>query len=176
MELYNPAWNQVDGQKGFAAGWIRIPGLIPPKNVDLKERFKTKNALDAVYRASQSIILRKGPSQELKNLQRELDRVMRKTLAEISAEVHSRLVFGIGCVPMILIGIGIGIIKRGGHLLSAFAISCVPAMLLIVAIISGKNVTENLGSQSISGIVLMWAGPVFLSILTVAIFQKLLRN
>jgi len=176
MELYSPEWQQVDGQKGMAIGRFRIPGLIPPKEVDIREKFKTENLLDAISKASRSSILQKGPSSQLQGLQNELHRRMRKTLAEIAAEMHSRLVFGIGCVPMILIGIGLGVIKKGGHLLSAFGASCVPAGVLVVAIISGKHVTENLGSQSISGIALMWAGLAFLSLLAAVIYHRLLRN
>ena len=97
-------------------------------------------------------------------------------MAEIASELHSRLVFGIGCVPMILIGIGLGVIRRGGHLLSAFAASCVPAAVLIVCIMAGKNITENLGSQGVSGIVLMWTGLGFLLLLAAVIYHKLLKN
>ncbi len=176
MELYSPAWQQVDGQEGMAIGRFRIPGLIPPKNVDIKETFKTGHILDAIGKASQSSVLREGPSLELRRLQNELQRRRWKTLAEIASEVHSRLVFGVGCVPMILIGMGLGVIRRGGHLLSAFAASCVPAAVLIVCIMCGKNITENLGSQGVSGIILMWMGLGFLLLLAVVIYYWLLRN
>ncbi|MBA7683317.1 hypothetical protein ES703_91681 [subsurface metagenome] len=77
---------------------------------------------------------------------------------------------------MILIGIGLGIIKKGGHLLSAFGASCVPAAVLIVCIMMGKNITKNLGSQSIPGIALMWGGLVLLSLLTVVMYRRLLKT
>jgi len=97
------------------------------------------------------------------------------TLTDIRAEVNSRLVFGIGCVPMILIGIGLGILQRGGHLLSAFGSSCVPAAVLIVAIISGKNLTVNLGVQSLTGLIIMWSGLAFLLLLAAVVYRKLSR-
>jgi lipopolysaccharide export LptBFGC system permease protein LptF len=102
--------------------------------------------------------------------------MMQKTLAQIAAEIHSRLVFGIGCVSMILIGIGLGIIKKGGHLLSAFGVSCVPAAILIVCIMSGKQVTENISSKNVSGIVLMWAGLALLTLIAAGIYHRLLRH
>ena len=77
---------------------------------------------------------------------------------------------------MIMIGIGLGIIKRGGHLLSAFGASCVPAAVLVVCLMSGKHITENLGSQGVSGIALMWGGLAFLSLLAVVIYGWLLKN
>jgi hypothetical protein len=120
--------------------------------------------------------LGKQPSPELRQLQNDLKRTILKTLLRIKIEMHSRLVFGIGCISMILIGIGLGIIKKGGHLLSAFGVSCVPAVVLIVCIMSGKNITKNLYSQHISGIALMWAGFIFLSLLVVVIYRQLLKN
>jgi lipopolysaccharide export system permease protein len=176
LELYSPMWQQVDGQKGVVIGRLRITGLIPPTGVDIREKFGTEYVLDAIQKASESSILKAGPSQELYNLQRDLRRSVKKTLAEIAAELHSRLVFGIGCVPMILIGIGLGIIKRGGHLLSAFAASCLPAAVLIVCIMCGKNVMENLGSKGVSGLVLVWSGLGVLLLLAGIIYYKLVKN
>ena len=176
MELYSPTWQHVDGQKGVVIGRLRIPGLIPPSHVDIRERFGTEYVLGAVQKAFESSILKSGSSLGLKSLQHELQRSLRKTLAEIAAELHSRLVFGMGCIPMILIGIGLGIIKRGGHLLSAFAASCVPAVVLIVCIMCGRNITQNLGSQGVSGIVLMWSGLGFLMFLSGVIYYRLLNN
>jgi len=115
-------------------------------------------------------------SRNLKSLQSKLLREIEYSLVRIKAEIHTRLVFGAGCIPMILIGIGLGIIKKGGHLLSAFGASCVPAAILIVCIISGENLIKNPGSQSITGVALMWAGLLFLLLLVVVIYRKLLKN
>lgn len=117
-----------------------------------------------------------APSRVFLRSQAALKKQMRRTLIDIAAEVNSRLVFGIGCVPMIMIGIGLGIINRGSHLLSAFGASCVPAAVLIVTIISGKHVTENTTTQGISGIAVMWAGLASLLVLAWLLYAKLSRN
>lgn len=170
MDIYNA---QIED-----TGYVRmrhiIRGLIPPEAV--RNKFKTGKVLDDISPDAVSSALQKGPSEKLKLLQNRLQREIRKTLAKIKAEMHSRLVFGIGCVSMILIGIGLGIVRKGGHLLSAFGASCVPAAGLVVCIMSGRNVTENLGSQSVSGIALMWGGLLFLSLLAVVIYHRLLRS
>ncbi len=153
-----------------------IRGLIPPKDVDVRERFQTENVLGAIGKASQSRVLKKGPGERLRKLGNALDKKMRKTLVKIRAEIHSRLVFGLGCVPMILIGIGLGVIKKEGHLLTAFGASCVPAAVLIVCIVGGKQITENLGSSSVLGMGLMWAGLVFLLLLAAMIYHRLLKS
>lgn len=153
-----------------------IRGLIRPSNTDVRERSGTENLLDAIRRASQSAVLRKGPSGELTKLEYLLGKEIQGTLLQIRAEIHSRLVFGVGCVPMILIGIGLGIVKRGGHLLTAFGASCIPAAVLIVCIIGGKQVAENTKSTVVSGMALMWGGLGFLLLLAAVIYHRLLKN
>jgi lipopolysaccharide export LptBFGC system permease protein LptF len=116
------------------------------------------------------------PSSTLIGIRDELEEHIKKTKVEIKSEIHSRLVFGLGCVFMIIIGIGLGIIIRGGHLLSAFGVSCIPAVVLIVCIMSGKQLTENLDTKTVSGVTIMWAGLGLLCLFTVIIYRRLLRN
>ena len=177
MELYNPSWRQVKGSEALAIGWLRIRGLIIPKEVRYSlNKFATEDGLDAIKLASESSVLQKGPSSKLRRLQNILQTEIQNTLAEIDAEIHSRLVFGIGCVSLIMIGIGLGIILRGGHLLSAFGASSVPAALLIMCIMMGKNITKNPKVQTSSGILMMWGGLVLLSLLALEIYRRLLKN
>lgn len=153
-----------------------IRGLVRPSSTDVRTRFGTENVLEGLRRASDSAVLKKGPSGKLEELTYMLRRKMQKTLLQIRAEIHTRLVFGIGCVPMILIGIGLGIIKKGGHLLTAFGASCVPAAVLIVCIIGGKQVTQNTRVTIVSGVMLIWGGLVFLLLLTGVIYHRLMKN
>lgn len=173
MDLRSPTWQQPDGSEGLAQRVI-IRGLILPEAVT--DKFTTADVLETVSPASIDSALQKEPSPRLKTLQNKLQRKIQKTLADIKAELHTRLVFGIGCVTLIMIGIGLGIILKGGHLLSAFGVSSVPAAVLIVCIMMGKNITKNPYTQVSSGIVLMWAALVLLSVLAVIIYRKLLKN
>ncbi len=150
MELYNAVWRQANGSEGLAGRRI-IRGLLLPRTVT--DKFKTADVLRTIHPDSTASALRNGPSPKLQDMQSRLSRKIRKTLAEIMAEMHTRLVFGIGCIPLILIGIGLGIILKGGLLLRAFGASCVPAAMLIVCIMTGKNITKNLNAQAGSGIV-----------------------
>ena len=155
-----------------------ILGLVVPASVEkVTCRFRRlDNSLLARKLAKPVPELGKDATASLRGQQKNLDREIRKTLARITSEMHSRLVFGMGCVPMILIGIGLGIVKRGGHLLTAFGASCIPAAVLIVCIMSGKNVAENLGSRNGLGLALMWGGLGFLLALTIFVYRRLLRN
>jgi lipopolysaccharide export LptBFGC system permease protein LptF len=173
MDLRSPTWRQANGSEGLAQRVI-IRGLILPETVTYK--LGTADVLEAVSPASISSALPKGPGPRLSALQKKLQRKIQETLADIRAELHSRLVFGIGCVAMMMIGIGLGIILKGGHLLSAFGASSVPAAVLVVCIMMGKNITKNPYTQVSYGIVLMWMALALLSVFTVMMYRKLLKN
>jgi hypothetical protein len=85
-------------------------------------------------------------------------------------------VFGIGCIPMVIIGTGLGILKRGGHLLTAFGTSCMPALILIVGIVCGKQVAENPQSTPTLGLAIMWAGLGLLILLMFNVYGRLCRH
>ncbi len=175
MDMYD-VLEEESGNRGTR---YFIRGLFPKdkdSGIDLRKRFGTENVLDSLRHASDSAVLKKGPSKKLKELMSPLERKMEKTLLQIRGEIHTRLVFGIGCVPMILIGIGIGIMKKGGHLLTAFGASCIPAAVLIVCIIGGKQVTQIAGVTIVSGVMLIWSGLVFLLLLAAVIYHRLLKN
>ncbi len=171
MELKNAAWRRADGLEVLDRRAI-FRGLILPQSVTNK--FVSEDVLESVSSASVASALRNGPSPELVGMQNQLNKEIRDTRADIKAEMHCRLVFGIGCISMIMIGIGLGIILRSGHQLTAFAASCVPALLLLVCILAGKNMTKNLGTTqqiSNSGIVLMWGGLALLTLLALVMLK-----
>jgi len=141
----------------------------------LRQGLQNGSLPQRVLPASTLAILGGPPSSILARQQAILQATIIKARLYIQSETNSRLVFGIGCIPMILIGIGLGIIQRGGHLLGAFGASCVPAALLGAAIISGKRLAENVNSQGAYGVLVMWAGVAFLMLLTVWIYRRLLR-
>jgi lipopolysaccharide export LptBFGC system permease protein LptF len=175
MDIYNA---REEGSDELTMRYI-IRGLIPPQAAEIAaNEFKTESGSLKVEKLAADLSQLSGlqPSQSLSKLHSSLQREIRHVLVRIKAEIHTRLVFGAGCVPMILIGIGLGIIKKGGHLLTAFGASCIPAAVLIVGIMSGKNLITNPGVESITGVAVMWAGFVFLLLLIVVIYRQLLKN
>jgi len=151
-----------------------VDGLVLPTAV--AQGLAGESLLDIVEPNNVAALLGGPPSAILAKQQEELIEESTDTLTDIRAEINSRLVFGIGCIPMILIGIGLGILQRGGHLLSAFGASCLPAAVLVVAIMSGKNITKNAGAEGPSGAAIMWGGLAFLMVLTAFIYRKLSRS
>jgi lipopolysaccharide export LptBFGC system permease protein LptF len=116
------------------------------------------------------------PSGRLKNYQRELTYRLSRVDNEINAQVHSRLVLGLGCVSLILTGAALGIYLRGGHLLSAFGASAIPAGVLMVFIMAGRQITKNPATSAMMGVAVMWAGFIVLGILTLVLYRRLLRT
>ncbi len=168
-----------DIETGEIKMWHSIAGLNIPKSIEkILKHFNDEKGSINVQKLAAEVTGVPGfqASPELIKLQNALQREILVTKSEIKAEIHSRLVFGTGCISMILIGIGLGILKRGGHLLTAFGASCVPAAILIVCIMSGKQLTENLGAQTISGITIMWAGLGALCLIASGLYYYLLRN
>ena len=119
-----------------------------------------------------------NPSGQLEAMIKELNRKIMVTLFEIRAEIHSRLVFGIGCITLIIVGIGLGIRFRGGHLLTAFGVSSIPAAALLIFIMMGKNITKSHPTylRADIGIGLMWLGLIVLTIFALMLYRRLLRN
>jgi lipopolysaccharide export LptBFGC system permease protein LptF len=172
MEIYNPNWKMANGSEGLA-GQQFVRGLILPGAVT--EKLKNDSILDTLQSTAIASAIRK-PSHKLTSLQHSLENRIYDMMAEIRAEMNSRLVFGIGCIALIMIGTGLGIIKRGGHLLSAFGISSIPAAVLIVCIMMGKNLTTNREALACSGVMLMWGGLAVLSAPAIFLYRRLLRH
>ncbi|MHC4292745.1 MAG: LptF/LptG family permease, partial [Planctomycetota bacterium] len=103
MDIYNPTWRRPDGTEGLAARHI-VRGLFLPPDLDLKERFNSDNILNIINRDSIEATLEASITPRLEVLLSKLTREIDKTRAEIKSEMNLRMVFGLGCIPMILIG------------------------------------------------------------------------
>jgi lipopolysaccharide export system permease protein len=175
LDIQNAKWISADpqAQENFLARQI-IRGLVMPASVT--DNFKTNDIFNEISPKAISAALRDGPDKRLITLQNSLQRKISRTLNSIGSEINSRLVFGIGCITIIMIGIGLGIVLKGGHLLTAFAASAAPALALVSCIMMGKNINQNPSSTMFLGIPIMWAGLIILSILGLELYRRLLRH
>jgi lipopolysaccharide export LptBFGC system permease protein LptF len=168
------ARNQVSGSPETT---LEMSHII--NDLELPDAIRRKlgqGSLLQIARNTRQILGGVPPSSTLDKDQKALENDIAGIFVDIKAEMNSRLVFGIGCIPMILIGIGLGIINRGGHLLSAFGASCAPAAVLIIGIVSGRQVSGNAGAQVFSGIAIMWGGLTLLVFVTAFIYRRLMRT
>jgi lipopolysaccharide export LptBFGC system permease protein LptF len=176
MVLFNAHWHTKSGSSGIADR-LTFQNISLPANITkIINDTSAGSMLDIIDPVKIRQNLGGEPGSQLKDLLAKLNSRIRTVEASIKAETQSRLAFGIGCVPLVLIGIGLGILKKGGHLLSAFGVSSIPAAILIVCIMSGKNMTENLAAKSNMGMLLIWAGPLVLMLLAGVIYRVLLKH
>jgi lipopolysaccharide export LptBFGC system permease protein LptF len=122
----------------------------------------------------------------LGQLQEFKDQNISKLVAKIKGEIHSRLAYGVGCLLMVLMGAMLGLIFRGGQLISAFAIAMVPAFIVIIAILVGTQIQKrtSIGPIAIPGIdlqfpvglVIIWSGVVAMVIANAALYVHLRRR
>ena len=174
QELYNPEWQDAAGNEGQSRRPF-IRDLRPPDRLTAK--IKNVSILETLRPEVIKSLFPSGLSGNLNALQDRLWGKVHRTFLNIKSELNSRLVFGIGCVPMILIGLALGIFMKGGHLLSAFGASCIPAAMLIVCIMTCKNLITNQSSHTdIVGVWLMWSGLGLLLLITLMLYRKLLRH
>ncbi len=173
MDIRNATWEADQGTEHLLGRRV-IRGLVVPAAVT--DNFKTADVLGEITPQAISAALHAGPSEYLSGLENQLQRRIALTIARIDAETHSRLVFGVGCITLIMIGIGLGIILKGGHPLTAFAASAVPALALVVFMMMGRNITKNPDATVLSGITVMWAGLILLSVMALLLYHRLMKH
>ena len=173
LDLDSPSWDRGGGIRGVTFRKYFGNVLLPEP---VEKKLTQMPVLQTIQQAGRDGFLLSRPSSRLKNYQLELIYRLSQVNNDIDAELHSRLVLGLGCVLLILTGTALGIYLRGGHLLSAFGASAIPAGVLIVFILAGRQITKNPATSAFTGITIMWLGFIVLGILTLVLYRRLLRT
>ncbi|MBL7214985.1 MAG: LptF/LptG family permease [Phycisphaerae bacterium] len=172
--LENPTW-QRPGQTPTIAVRKYANNIKLPSGIE--DALVMDNIMTTIdHIGTGQSVLKTKPGEILKGYATQWPLELEKVDNEIYAEVHSRLVLGLGCVALILTGIALGIQFRGGHVLSAFGASAVPGGVLVTFILSGKALTNNPSTPAMTGVTVMWAGLVVLVGLTLWVYRKLLQT
>lgn len=173
LMLKNTSWQLADGIKSLAPAPRRtFQNLRFPAHIQaLLTPDRLMSSVDNVEG-----LLGGPPSDILKRARAITLHKSQDALNEITSETHSRLVFGVGCISLILLSITFGVQLKGGHLLSAFGVSVIPAAILIVCIMAGKNlITSPAEVPQMAGVVLMWGCLAVLSLFTLISYRRLTR-
>lgn len=127
---------------------------IGPLNLPPDVREASAVTLEELTEESQ----RKYPAP-VRRAGQELRRYIEQRLElKVAAEMHGRLAYGIGCFLLVAIGAVLGLIYRGGQVLSAFGLSCIPAMVLIILTIMGRQLISNPDVPEVYGVAVIWGG------------------
>ena len=175
MNLQSPSWKRPGVRPGKAVGKF-VNNIRMPQSI--AAAVEMDGILDTVLQAktASSVLRWKDCSPRLKSLCKQIPEELTEVDNDIYSEIHSRLVLGLGCIALILTGIALGIRFRGGHMLSAFGASAIPGGVLVVFILSGKELTKNPSTPALTGVSVMWIGLAVLVVLTLWIYRKLLRT
>ena len=174
MRLESPAWKRPGVEPGKAS-YKFVNNVSFPK--PLASAVAMDGIMDTVSQVNTTESVLKGPrSGRLKALCNRIPEELTKVDNKIYSEIHSRMVLGLGSIALILTGIALGIQFRGGHMLSAFGASAIPGGMLVVFILTGKELTKNPSTPAMTGVAVMWIGLAVLAVLTLWIYRKLLRT
>lgn len=101
---------------------------------------------------------------------------IRKLQGKILGELHGRTAYGLSCFLLVFMGAAMGLLFRGGQVLSAFALSMIPAAVVIVMILMGKEMLANPDVPLGAGLAAIWGGDVALLIGNVFLHVQLTRR
>ena len=98
-----------------------------------------------------------------------------KLVHKIGGILHMRLAYSSCALVLVVLGAALGVIVRGGQVLTAFGVSFIPAMFVIVAIIMGRQLAENTNTASI-GVAIIWGSMLVTAALNPVIIRRFMQR
>jgi len=95
---------------------------------------------------------------------------------EIVAEMHRRIALGLSGCLLVGLGAALGLVFRGGEVLSAFAISVAPAVVAYVVVIMGQELVTNPDVDPTMGLGVVWSGDILLLLANLYVFGRVMRR
>jgi lipopolysaccharide export LptBFGC system permease protein LptF len=153
---------------------------VPPEITAEAERISDRHILGLNDELDLTLLQKQNPDPLDLGPRIEDARVStRKDLVKLSLEIagiiHSRIAFSASALVMLVLAAGLGIIYRGGQMLTAFVISFVPGLFVVVMNIMGKQLAENYGTRGI-GILVIWGGIALIAIADSIVLTRYLRR
>jgi hypothetical protein len=113
------------------------------------------------------------PKQE--KLRNKLLNWLAKFKSEVRGEIHFRASYSLCTVAIVLFGAILGIIVRGGQVLTAFGISCLPMLVVVVASIMGRNLADR-PNHAMLALGVLWGATAFMYVATGFVAVKVLKR
>lgn len=101
-----------------------------------------------------------------------LERLRRNLLSELNA----RSAYSLSCFLLVVLGGALGVLFRGGQVISAFTLSVAPAAIVIVLILMGKQMATNPDVPVNAGLASIWAGLLLLLAANLVAYRRLLKH
>jgi lipopolysaccharide export LptBFGC system permease protein LptF len=116
-----------------------------------------------------------GLSKRVDDQQVSLSKEIEKRVHRIIGVIHSRSAFCFSVLLLVPLGAALGIVFRGGHVLTAFGISFVPGLVITVLIIMGRQLAENSGTSAI-GVGIIWGSLAAMALVDVVVMTWFVRR
>lgn len=147
---------------------LPMPFLVQPSlkaRLDEFKPLKVLNTTDAV-----------GPTTpKLEDARTALIKRKDRFVSEVQGEIHFRASYAASSVAVILLGAMLGIMLRGGQVLTAFGISCLPTAFVVVASIVGRNLADQ-PDKTLLSIAIMWGATGLMYLATVVLGMRVLQR
>jgi lipopolysaccharide export LptBFGC system permease protein LptF len=108
------------------------------------------------------------------------DRTVNRIIGEVIGELNGRMAYGVSCFLLVAMGAALGLIYRGGQIVSAFALCVLPAAVVIIMVLMGQRLVSDPTVQKNFGIWLglgsIWSGNAALLIANTVIYARLTRK
>ncbi len=98
----------------------------------------------------------------------------KRVINRTTAEINTRVVYSLSALVLLILGAGLGIIFKGGHFISAFGLSFIPIGIIIIMILSGRQLC--ISGYLISGIFVIWSGLLITAISAIVVLGIYLRR
>jgi len=160
---------EVSARLQHRSRWVVGQLLLPD---ELRRRAESVPLRDIVRRGGELT----GDPKLLGKIRDLRDRAIRDLINKIKAEMHMRAAYGVSCFLMVAMGAALGLVLRGGQVVSAFAITVVPAAMVIVMMIMGKQMVSNKDVPVYLGLTAIWLGVAALLAADLVIYALLRRR
>ncbi len=94
---------------------------------------------------------------------------------EVISIIHSRLAFSASVLVMLVLAAALGIIFRGGQVLTAFVISFIPGLLVVGANIAGRPMAEK-DTTHLAGLIVTWSALVLVALADGVVLTRYLKR
>lgn len=147
---------------------VPVSFLSQPSLKTRLEAFEANKALDPEVNL--------GPSTpKLDEARANLIKRRDRFLSEVKGEIHFRASYAASAIAVILLGAMLGIVLRGGQVLTAFGISCLPTAFVVVASIVGRNLADQ-PDKTLLSLCIMWGATILMYLATVVVGLRVLHR
>ena len=150
---------------GWEASQLSVPGEVVRRAAGIR--------LEDICLRGGELTSSTGILNEIRNL--NVESIPRLT-NRIIAELHGRIAYGISCFLMVAMGAALGLMFRGGQIISAFALAVVPAAIVIVMMLMGKQLVRRVDLPTFYGLAAIWSGIVALLVADACVYLHLARK